>query len=63
MEILEVEKEKSHIIIEIIQYISNAVLNKTILKILTGNTTVSSFDANEELAETGLTPSFLTIER
>lgn len=47
----EVEKEKSHIIVEIIQYIPNAVLSKTILKKLTGNITVSSFDAGEELAE------------
>ncbi|MEO8234164.1 MAG: cupin domain-containing protein [Flavobacterium sp.] len=51
MEISEVEKEKSHIIVEIIQYIPNAVLSKTILKKLTGNITVSSFDAGEELAE------------
>lgn len=51
MEILEVEKEKAHIIVEIIQYIPNAVLSKTILKKLTGNITVSSFDAGEELAE------------
>ena len=51
MEISEVEKEKSHIIVEIIQYIPNAVLSKTILKKITGNITVSSFDAGEELAE------------
>ena len=51
METSEVEKEKSHIIVEIIQYIPNAVLSKTILKKLTGNITVSSFDAGEELAE------------
>jgi quercetin dioxygenase-like cupin family protein len=51
METLEVEKENSHIIVEIIQYIPNAVLSKTILKKLTGNITVSSFDAGEELAE------------
>lgn len=51
MEVSEVEKEKSHIIVEIIQYIPNAVLSKTILKKLTGNITASSFDAGEELAE------------
>jgi quercetin dioxygenase-like cupin family protein len=51
METSEVEKEKAHIIVEIIQYIPNAVLSKTILKKLTGNITVSSFDAGEELAE------------
>lgn len=51
METPDVEKEKAHIIVEIIQYIPNAVLSKTILKKLTGNITVSSFDAGEELAE------------
>lgn len=49
MENSEVEKEKAHIIVEIIQYIPNAVLSKTILKKITGNITVSSFDAGEEL--------------
>ena len=47
----EVEKSKSHIIVEIIQYIPNAVLSKTIIKKTTGNITASSFDAGEELAE------------
>ena len=47
----ELEKEKEHIIVEIIQYIPNAVLSKTILKKITGNITVSSFDAGKELAE------------
>lgn len=51
MEATEIEKENAHIIVEIIQYIPNAVLSKTILKKLTGNITVSSFDAGEELAE------------
>ncbi len=51
MKTSEVEQEKSHIIVEIIQYIPNAVLSKTILKKITGNITVSSFDAGEELAE------------
>lgn len=41
METPEVEREKAHIIVEIIQYIPNAVLSKTILKKLTGNITVS----------------------
>ena len=47
----EVEKAKIHIIVEIIEYISNAILSKTILKKTTGNVTVSSFAAGEELAE------------
>ncbi len=51
METGEIEKSKAHIIIEIIEYIPNSVVSKTIIKKLTGNITASSFDAGEELAE------------
>ena len=47
----ELVKSKAHIIVEIIEYIPNAVVSKTIIKKTTGNITVSSFDAGEELAE------------
>jgi quercetin dioxygenase-like cupin family protein len=47
----EVEKSKVHIIVEIIEYMTNAVVSKTILKKTTGNVTVSSFALGEELAE------------
>jgi quercetin dioxygenase-like cupin family protein len=47
----ELTKSKSHIIVEIIEYVPNAVVSKTIIKKITGNVTVSSFDAGEELAE------------
>ncbi len=47
----ELEKSKAHIIVEIIEYMPNAVVSKTIIKKLTGNVTVSSFDTGEELAE------------
>ena len=47
----ELEKSKVHIIVEIIKYVPNAVVSKTIIKKTTGNVTVSSFDAGEELAE------------
>jgi quercetin dioxygenase-like cupin family protein len=47
----EVEKSKAHIIIEIIEYVPNSVVSKTIIKKTTGNITVSSFDVGEELAE------------
>jgi len=47
----EVEKSKIHIIVEIIKYIPNSVLSRTIIKKTTGNVTVSSFAAGEELAE------------
>jgi quercetin dioxygenase-like cupin family protein len=44
-------KATAHIIVEIIEYVPNAVVSKTIIKKITGNTTVSSFDAGEDLAE------------
>ncbi|MES2520059.1 MAG: cupin domain-containing protein [Bacteroidota bacterium] len=51
MEPVELEKSKVHIIVEIIEYLPNAVVSKTIIKKITGNITASSFDAGEELAE------------
>jgi quercetin dioxygenase-like cupin family protein len=51
MEITELEKAKVHIIVEIIEYLPNAVVSKTIIKKITGNITATSFDAGEELAE------------
>jgi quercetin dioxygenase-like cupin family protein len=47
----ELEKAKSHIIVEILEYVPNAVVSKTIIKKITGNITVSSFDEGEELGE------------
>ena len=47
----ELEKSKVHIVVEIIEYMPNAVVSKTIIKKTTGNITASSFDAGEELAE------------
>jgi len=47
----ELEKEKVHIIIELIEYIPNSVVSKTIIRKTTGNVTVTSFDEGEELAE------------
>jgi quercetin dioxygenase-like cupin family protein len=47
----EIEKGKKHIVVEIIEYMPNAVVSKTIIKKSTGNITVSSFDAGEELPE------------
>ena len=47
----EIEKSKVHIIVETIEYLPNAVVNKTIIRKTTGNITVSSFYAGEELPE------------
>jgi len=48
---LELEKSKAHIIVEILEYVPHAVVNKIIIKKTTGSVTVSSFDTGEELAE------------
>ena len=47
----EIEKSKAHIIVEILEYVPNSILTKTIIKKTTGNITVTSMDAGEELAE------------
>jgi quercetin dioxygenase-like cupin family protein len=47
----ELEKSNVHIVVEILEYAPRAVVTKTILKKTTGNVSVSSFDAGEELAE------------
>lgn len=47
----ELEKSKSHIIVEILEYVPNSVVNRTIIRKSTGNVTVTSFDTGEELAE------------
>lgn len=51
MENLEQEKSTTFIILEIIEYIPNSVVIKTIIKKTTGNVTVSSFDSGEALTE------------
>jgi quercetin dioxygenase-like cupin family protein len=48
---LEFEKAKTFIVVEIIEYISNAIVIKTIIKKTTGNVSAISFDSGEELAE------------
>src|SRR4249920_2175349 len=47
----DIEKSKSHIIVEIIEYVPNAVVIKTIIKKSTGNISVMSFDSGEGLTE------------
>jgi quercetin dioxygenase-like cupin family protein len=48
---IEIAKSTAHIIVEIIEYVPNSVVSKTIIKKSTGNITVSSFAEGEELAE------------
>jgi len=47
----ELEKAASHIIVEIIEYVPNSVVIKTIIKKSTGNISVMSFDSGEGLTE------------
>ena len=51
IETIELAKEIPHIIVEILEYVPNSVLMRTIIKKTTGNITVSSLDAGEELTE------------
>lgn len=45
------EKSMAHIIVEIIEYMTNSVVIKTIIKKSTGNISVMSFDSGEGLTE------------
>jgi quercetin dioxygenase-like cupin family protein len=51
METMELEKSKSHILIEIIEYVPNSVVTKTIIRKTTGNISVVAIDTGEALAE------------
>ena len=45
------EQSKGMIMVEIIEYVPNAVLSKTIIKKSTGNISIMSFDTGEGLTE------------
>lgn len=47
----EIEKGKSHIIVELIQYEHNAMVSKSIMKKTTGSINALSFDSGEGLNE------------
>lgn len=47
----EFEKSKLFIIVEIIEYVPNSVVIKTIIKKTTGNVSAVSFDSGETLTE------------
>jgi quercetin dioxygenase-like cupin family protein len=50
-DINQLEKAKSHILVEIIEYITDSVVTKTIIKKSTGNISIMSFDSGEGLTE------------
>jgi len=47
----ELEKSKVFIVVEILEYIPNSVLIKTIIRKTTGNVSAVSFDSGEALTE------------
>lgn len=47
----EIEKSRIHILIEIIEYVPNSVVSKTIIRKTTGNISVVAIDTGEALAE------------
>jgi quercetin dioxygenase-like cupin family protein len=47
----DIEKSSSHIVVEIIEYVSNAIVSRTIIKKTTGNITATSIATGEELGE------------
>jgi quercetin dioxygenase-like cupin family protein len=51
MQTTEIEKSKTHILIEIIEYVPNSVVTKTIIRKTTGNISVVAIDIGEVLAE------------
>ncbi len=51
MEFSEVEKSKTHILMEIIDYQLNSVVTKTIIKKTTGNINIVAIDIGEKIAE------------
>lgn len=51
MQISDLENSKPHILIEIIEYVPNSVVTKTIIRKTTGNVTVVAIDMGEALSE------------
>jgi len=51
MKELELDKGKILIVVEIIEYVSNSVVIKTIIKKTTGNVSAASFDSGETLTD------------
>jgi quercetin dioxygenase-like cupin family protein len=51
MQTNEIEKSTTHILIEIIEYVPNSVVTKTIIRKTTGNVSVVAIDTGEALTE------------
>ncbi|MBN1416818.1 MAG: cupin domain-containing protein [Bacteroidales bacterium] len=51
MQTNEFEKSKTHALVEIIEYVANSVVTKTIIRKTTGNICIVAIDTGETLAE------------
>jgi quercetin dioxygenase-like cupin family protein len=51
MDYIDIEKSKAFIIVEIIEYVPNSVVSKTIIKKSTGNVSAVAVDSGEGLTE------------
>ncbi len=51
MQYTELEKSQMHILIEIIEYVPNSVVTRTIIRKTTGNVSVVAIDTGEALPE------------
>jgi quercetin dioxygenase-like cupin family protein len=47
----DIEKSKAFIIVEIIEYVPNSIVSKTIIKKSTGNVSAEAYDTGEALTE------------
>lgn len=51
MKNLEVEKSTAHIIIDLIEYVPQSIVSRTIIRKLTGNVNAIAIDSGESLSE------------
>jgi quercetin dioxygenase-like cupin family protein len=51
MKLRELEKNKKHMLVDMVGYVPNAIISKTIIKKATGVITAMSFSQGEELSE------------
>lgn len=51
MDLPEIEKAKVHVVVDIIEYLPDAVVSRTIIRKTTGNVTATSFASGEEWPE------------
>ena len=51
MLLAEIEKSKAHIVIDLIEYVPNSIVTRTIIRRLTGNINAIAIDSGESLSE------------